>query len=189
MRARDHGSDPVGPIALARGHNGHGARRGEVVNRARVAERGAAMATFTSIFDVARLVGAPAVGLLIDGFDYLVAFSAAAVVLVAGAFVYRWWDLRIDPATLSSRRSPRSKACIFEGKMISSQPRACKMRQPLGVRRPLVDHDLGQSTLGTNARVSDLFNVIGTHSKPTEGQSSHLSLTPTDRSCAPFKTQ
>lgn len=72
----------------------------EVVNRARVAERGSAMATFTSIFDVALLVGAPAVGFLIDGFDYLVAFSAAAVVLVAGAFVYRWWDLRIDPTSL-----------------------------------------------------------------------------------------
>ncbi len=58
------------------------------------------MATFTSIFDVALLVGAPAVGFLIDGFDYVVAFSAAAVVLVAGAFAYRWWDLRIDPTSL-----------------------------------------------------------------------------------------
>jgi predicted MFS family arabinose efflux permease len=72
----------------------------EVVNRARIAERGSAMATFTSIFDIALLAGAPAVGFLIDGFDYLVGFGAAGVALLIGAFVYRAWDRTIDPASL-----------------------------------------------------------------------------------------
>jgi predicted MFS family arabinose efflux permease len=58
------------------------------------------VATFTSIFDVALLVGAPAVGFLIEGFDYLVAFAAAGVLLVVGSLVYRVWDRRIDPASL-----------------------------------------------------------------------------------------
>ncbi len=68
----------------------------EVVNRARVSERGSAMATFTSIFDIALLAGAPSVGFLIEGFDYLVAFTAAGVTLALGAIVYRIWDRRID---------------------------------------------------------------------------------------------
>lgn len=67
----------------------------EVVNRARVSERGSAMSTFTSIFDIALLMGAPAVGLLIDGFSYLVAFSVAGVVLIVGAGVYGVWDRRM----------------------------------------------------------------------------------------------
>ena len=67
----------------------------EVVNRARVSERGSAMSTFTAIFDVALLAGAPAVGLLIDGFSYLVAFSVAGSALVIGAFVYGIWDRRM----------------------------------------------------------------------------------------------
>lgn len=77
----------------------------EVVNRARVSERGSAMATFTSIFDVALLAGAPAVGFLIDGFDYFVAFGAVAVTLVVGSFIYRLWDRRIDPATIVAEES------------------------------------------------------------------------------------
>lgn len=68
----------------------------EVVNRARVNERGSAMATFTSIFDIALLAGAPAVGFVIEGFDYLVAFPALGVALVLGAVAYRLWDRRID---------------------------------------------------------------------------------------------
>ena len=68
----------------------------EVINRARVSERGSAMATFTSIFDLALLAGAPAVGFLIEGFDYLVAFIVAGVVLCLGSIVYRFWDQRID---------------------------------------------------------------------------------------------
>ena len=72
----------------------------EVVNRARVSERGSAMATFTSIFDIALLAGAPIVGFLIDGFDYLVAFGVVSVTLIIGSLAYRLWDRRIDPATI-----------------------------------------------------------------------------------------
>lgn len=68
----------------------------EVVNRARVSERGSAMATFTSIFDIALLAGAPSVGFVIEGFGYLAAFTAAGVALLAGAVAYRLWDQRID---------------------------------------------------------------------------------------------
>jgi predicted MFS family arabinose efflux permease len=72
----------------------------EVVNRARIAERGSAMATFTSIFDLATLAGVPIVGFLIDGSGYFVAFVAVGVALVVGALVYRTWDRGIDPASL-----------------------------------------------------------------------------------------
>ncbi len=64
----------------------------QVVSRARTAERGSAMSIFTSIFDIALLVSAPAVGVVIDGFDYRTAFSAVAVVLGIGALVYALWD-------------------------------------------------------------------------------------------------
>ena len=67
----------------------------EVVNRARISERGSAMSVFTSIFDIALLLGAPAVGFIIEGFDYLVAFSVTAVALAAGAIFYGFWDRRL----------------------------------------------------------------------------------------------
>jgi predicted MFS family arabinose efflux permease len=67
----------------------------EVVNRARVAERGSAVATFTAIFDIALLVGAPAIGFLIDGFDYTVAFTAGGLALVVGSLMYGVWDRRL----------------------------------------------------------------------------------------------
>ena len=75
----------------------------EVVSRARISERGSAMATFTSIFDIALLLGAPVVGFVIEGFDYLAAFFGLGLVLAAGAFVYRAWDNRItrEPAPVS----------------------------------------------------------------------------------------
>lgn len=71
----------------------------EVVNRARVNERGSAMAIFTSIFDIALLFGAPVVGFLIEGFSYLAAFGAAGVALVVGALVYGWWDRRLTASS------------------------------------------------------------------------------------------
>ncbi len=67
----------------------------QVVRRARTAERGSAMSIFTSIFDIALLLSAPAVGGLIDGFNYGVAFSGVAVVLGIGAVVYAVWDRRL----------------------------------------------------------------------------------------------
>ena len=42
--------------------------------------------------DIALLLGAPAVGVLIVEFDYLVAFSAAGVTLIIGAAIYGLWD-------------------------------------------------------------------------------------------------
>lgn len=67
----------------------------QVVGRARTAERGSAVSIFTSIFDVALLIAAPAVGFLVDGFSYRVGFGAVAVVLAAGALVYSVWDRRM----------------------------------------------------------------------------------------------
>jgi predicted MFS family arabinose efflux permease len=64
----------------------------QVVSRARTAERGSAMSIYTSIFDIALLVSAPAVGVVIDGFDYRTAFSAVALMLGIGAVVYSLWD-------------------------------------------------------------------------------------------------
>ncbi len=91
---------PVLVLAAAITGTAHGAVfpliSSEVVNRARVSERGSAMATFTSIFDIALLAGAPVVGFVIEGFDYLAAFVGVGVVLLVGAIVYRQWDRRID---------------------------------------------------------------------------------------------
>jgi len=67
----------------------------QVVLRARTAERGSAMAIFTSIFDVALLIAAPSVGFLIDGFSYRLAFACVAIALGLGAAVYAIWDRRI----------------------------------------------------------------------------------------------
>lgn len=67
----------------------------QVVMRARVAERGSAMSIFTSIFDIALLTGTPAVGFLIEGFSYLVAFSVAGLAMITGALAYLVWDRRL----------------------------------------------------------------------------------------------
>jgi predicted MFS family arabinose efflux permease len=92
-------SEPIMVIAAASGGLAHGAifpiLTSQVVNRARTAERGSAMSTFTSIFDIALLVSAPTVGLLIDGFSYRVAFATVSLALVVGAVVYAFWDRRL----------------------------------------------------------------------------------------------
>lgn len=91
-------------VAAAAAGTAHGAAfpilSSQVVNRARTSERGSAVATFTSIFDMALLLGAPAVGLLIDGFNYLVAFSATGITLIVGALAYAAWDRRLVASTL-----------------------------------------------------------------------------------------
>jgi predicted MFS family arabinose efflux permease len=93
------GSAPMVALAGFAAGMSHGAifpiLTSEVVSRARTAERGSAMAIFTSIFDIALLLAAPGVGFLIDGFDYRLAFGAVSIVLVAGAVLYTWWDHRI----------------------------------------------------------------------------------------------
>jgi predicted MFS family arabinose efflux permease len=58
------------------------------------------MATFTSIFDLALLAGAPVVGFLIEGFDYLVAFMVVGVALTMGSVVYWGWDRRLDTTSV-----------------------------------------------------------------------------------------
>lgn len=87
---------PILVLAAATAGMAHGAAfpilSSQVVNRARVNERGSAMATFTAIFDIALLLGAPTVGFVIEAFGYLAAFGGLGVVLVLGAVVYRTWD-------------------------------------------------------------------------------------------------
>ena len=93
------GSVPLLVAAAFFGGMAHGAvfpiLTSQVVLRARTSERGSAMAIFTSIFDVALLVAAPAVGFLIDGFSYRLAFGCVAFALGLGAAVYSIWDRRI----------------------------------------------------------------------------------------------
>jgi predicted MFS family arabinose efflux permease len=80
----------------------------QVVERARSSERGSAMTTFTSVFDIALLGFIPVVGLLIDLSGYTAAFAAVAVAIVAGAIGYVRWDThrsaggaeRVDVATV-----------------------------------------------------------------------------------------
>ncbi len=97
------GSEAWVYLAAAMMGTAHGASfpllSSEVVNRARVSERGSAMSVFTSLFDIALLLGAPAVGFLIDGFDYLVAFAAAGTGIVVGALLYGVWDRRMVAAS------------------------------------------------------------------------------------------
>jgi predicted MFS family arabinose efflux permease len=99
------GSEPILVIAAISGGLAHGAifpiLTSQVVNRARTAERGSAMSIFTSIFDIALLLSAPAVGVLIDGFSYRVAFAMVALALVAGAVVYAFWDRRLVAAEVA----------------------------------------------------------------------------------------
>lgn len=96
------GSVPILALAAFFGGLAHGGLfpllSSQVVARARTAERGSAMAVFTSIFDIALLVAAPSVGSLIEGFDYEVAFAVVAVVLVVGSGVYAIWDRRMVAA-------------------------------------------------------------------------------------------
>ncbi len=66
-----------------------------VVDRARAAERGSAMAVFTSLFDVALLVGMPVVGAIIDTVGYPTAFTFSAVVVVIGLLTFLRADRRV----------------------------------------------------------------------------------------------
>lgn len=65
---------------------------GMVVSRARDAERGAAMAIFTALFDVGMLLGGPVFGLLIDLRGYGSAFALGAGLLLSGALLFAAWD-------------------------------------------------------------------------------------------------
>lgn len=93
------GSVPLLVTAALCGGVAHGAvfpiLTSQVVTRARTTERGSAMSIFTSIFDIALLMAAPAVGFLIDGFSYRVGFGSVAIALGFGAVVYSLWDRRL----------------------------------------------------------------------------------------------
>lgn len=93
----------TGPLLLGLGAavlgTAHGAvfplLSSQVVARARTAERGSAVATFTSIFDIGLVAVAPAVGVLIEMAGYGVAFSAVGGLVATGAVVYLVWDRRM----------------------------------------------------------------------------------------------
>jgi predicted MFS family arabinose efflux permease len=68
-----------------------------VVQRARAAERGAAMSLFTALFDVGVLIGGPLFGLVIALAGYPAMFATAAGLVVAGAAVFALVDR--PPAT------------------------------------------------------------------------------------------
>jgi MFS family permease len=62
------------------------------VTRARVAERGAAMAVYTGLFDVGTLVGGPLLGVTIRWFSYETMFLSAAAFVVIGLGLFAVWD-------------------------------------------------------------------------------------------------
>ncbi len=64
----------------------------QVVTRSRDAERGSAMAIFTSLFDFAVLTAAPVVGVVIDWAGYTTAFVGVGVAVLLGLAVYTAWE-------------------------------------------------------------------------------------------------
>lgn len=67
------------------------------VTRARVSERGVAIAILTALPDAGALVGAPALGWIIEARGFAAMFAAAAALTVAGALVFAAWDRRAAP--------------------------------------------------------------------------------------------
>lgn len=65
---------------------------GLVVSRARDADRGAAMAIFTALFDLGMLLGGPLFGGLIDARSFPAAFGAGAALLASGGVAFAVWD-------------------------------------------------------------------------------------------------
>lgn len=73
------------------------------VTRARVAERGAAMAVYTGLFDVGTLVGGPLLGVTIRWFSYDTMFLTAAAFVVIGLGLFALWDREALEVPVSSR--------------------------------------------------------------------------------------
>jgi len=65
---------------------------GLVVSRARDADRGAALAIFTALFDLGMLLGGPLFGGLIDVRSFPAAFGAGAALLMGGGVAFAVWD-------------------------------------------------------------------------------------------------
>ena len=57
-----------------------------------MAERGAAMAVYTGLFDVGTLVGGPILGVTIRWFSYDAMFLTAAGFVVVGLGLFALWD-------------------------------------------------------------------------------------------------
>jgi MFS family permease len=73
------------------------------VTRARVAERGAAMAVYTGLFDVGTLVGGPILGVTIRWFSYQTMFLTAAAFVVIGLGLFALWDRdALEPEVVAS---------------------------------------------------------------------------------------
>ena len=71
----------------------------EVVRRARVKERGSAIAIFTSLFDIALIGAIPIIGRVIDTSGYPAAFEGSAALVAVGTVVYWVLDRRNTSAT------------------------------------------------------------------------------------------
>jgi predicted MFS family arabinose efflux permease len=67
----------------------------QVVTRSRDAERGSAMAIFTSLFDLAVLTAAPTVGFIIDSKGYSTAFVGLGLFVTTGLAIYLLWDRKV----------------------------------------------------------------------------------------------
>jgi predicted MFS family arabinose efflux permease len=65
---------------------------GLVVTRSRGAERGAAMALYTGLFDVGVLLGGPSLGFIIDHSGYSAMFATAGGLIMMGTISFAIWD-------------------------------------------------------------------------------------------------
>ena len=63
-----------------------------VIARARDADRGAAMAIFTALFDAGMLIGGPVFGAVIELGGYGSMFTTAAILLAMGCVVFIVWE-------------------------------------------------------------------------------------------------
>jgi MFS family permease len=63
-----------------------------LVNRARLEERGTALAIFSGLIDMVYLLGAPVVGILIVASGYPTTFSTVAVAIFAGLAGFIVWE-------------------------------------------------------------------------------------------------
>lgn len=79
------------------------------VTRARVAERGAAMAVYTGLFDAGTLVGGPLLGVLIRWFSYDTMFLSAAAFVVLGLGLFALWDKEAASASSPIGGSSRGR--------------------------------------------------------------------------------
>ena len=63
-----------------------------IVTRARISERGSAIAILIAVFDLAILAGSPAVGAIIENAGYPAAFVTVGITVAVGTVVFFIWD-------------------------------------------------------------------------------------------------